>query len=205
MYRIIFLFPAVFLSVIFLSPSLALAQNNKVVPNKTSTTSLPSATTTIVNSSTSQTVIPPKKTFTTEPTLQRAAQIRLNNLAANLSNRMDSTVKRLQNVTDRLTSRLNKMSEAGQNVESARANLTVAQVKLDEAKKNLLTIDKEVLAFVGSATPRENWINLKNTYLTTRDAIVAAHTSILATIELAKTATTGTTATSTSATTTKDN
>ena len=107
-----------------------------------------------------------------------------------MSNRMESTVKRLQNVTDRLTSRLNKMEEQGKNVSAARAELAQAQLKLNEATQNLASIDKEVNAFVGSATPRENWQNLKNTYLNTRIAIIAAHQNILATINLTQNSTT---------------
>jgi GTP1/Obg family GTP-binding protein len=132
---------------------------------------------------------PTRRPFTAEPTLQRIAQTRLVNLAANMSNRMDSAVARLQNVTDRLNSRLTKMSSEGIDVTAATAELSLAQTKLDEAKRNLANIDTEVNAFVGSATPRENWQNLKNTYLGTRAAIVAAHQNILATINLAKNST----------------
>jgi hypothetical protein len=132
------------------------------------------------------TVTPTRRPFVAEPTLQNIAQTRLRNLAANMSNRMDSAVARLQNVTDRLQSRLSKMEGEGKDINAARSELALAQTKLDEAKRNLATIDTEVNAFVGSATPRENWNNLKNTYLTTGALIVAAHQSILATINLAQ-------------------
>ena len=135
------------------------------------------------------TVTTPRRPFIAEPTLQRVAQTRLTNLAANMSNRMDSAVARLQNVTDRLNSRLTKMEAEGKDISQARTELALAQSKLDEAKRSLATIDNEVNAFVGSATPRENWNNLKNTYLNTREVIVAAHQSILATINLAQTTT----------------
>ena len=132
------------------------------------------------------TVTTPRRPFIAEPTLQKVAQTRLLNLTANMSNRMDSAVARLQNVTDRLNSRLTKMEAAGKDVSAARTELGLAQSKLDEAKRSLATIDTEVNAFVGSATPRENWNNLKNTYLNTRTLIIAAHQSILATINLAQ-------------------
>lgn len=133
-------------------------------------------------------VTPTPRTFVTEPTLQKIAQNRLLNLAANMSNRMDSAVARLQNVIDRLTTRLDIMLAEGANVTPAMVELALAQNSLDEAKRNLENIDVEVNAFTGSATPRENWGNLKKTYLSTRDAIVTAHQSILATINLAQTA-----------------
>ncbi len=158
-----------------MSASFAYAQNTE-----------PKKATTVESTTTSPTITPAKRTFTTEPTLRRVAQTRLLNLAANMSNRLEGTVKRLQNVTNRLTSRLNKMEEQGKNVSAARAELAQAQLKLNEATQNLASIDKEVNAFVGSATPRENWQNLKNTYLTTRTAIIDAHQNILATINLAQ-------------------
>lgn len=132
-------------------------------------------------------VATPTRPLTTEPTLQKIAQNRLLNLAANMSNRMDSAVLRLQNVINRLTSRLDKMAGSGGEVTRAKTELALAQTKLDEAKRALASIDVEVNAFIGSATPRENWANLKKTYLSTRDAIVASHQSILATINLAET------------------
>lgn len=131
---------------------------------------------------------PAKRTFVTEPTLQKIAQTRLTNLAANMSNRMDGAVKRLQNVTDRLHSRLGKMEEEGKNISAAKTELETATRVLDEARGNLVTIDMEVNAFIGSATPRENWLNVKNTYGVTQEAIISAHTSILRAIELAKAA-----------------
>ncbi len=146
------------------------------------------ATTSSTTIAAETTVVPTKRPFVAEPTLQKVAQARLTNLAANMSNRMDATVKRLQNVTDRLTSRLNKMTEEGKNVDLARAELANTQTKLDEAKRNLITIDTEVNAFIGSATPRENWQNLKNTYVVTRTALILAHQSILTTITLATSA-----------------
>lgn len=144
------------------------------------------AQTTTSSSTPSTTVTTPRRPFTPEPTLPKIAQTRLTNLAANMSNRMDGVVSRLQNVSDRLSSRLGKMEAEGKNVTAARTELALAQSKLDEAKRNLSTIDTEVNAFIGSATPRENWQNLKNNYLNTRVLIIAAHQSILATINLAQ-------------------
>ena len=166
----------IFCTLIIMSASFVQAQNDVGANNTVE------ATTTTNNT-------PPKRTFTPEPTLRKVAQTRLLNLAANMSNRMEAAVTRLQNVTDRLTSRLNKMEEQGINVSDARAELVKAQTKLDEATQNLASIDTEVNAFVGSATPRENWQNLKNTYLDTRSAIISAHQNILATINLAKNST----------------
>jgi hypothetical protein len=174
MNRYTFFFTAIFCTLLLQIP-FAVAQTT----TSSTTVSAPETTT----------VTTPRRPFIAEPTLQRVAQTRLTNLAANMSNRMDSAVARLQNVTDRLNSRLTKMEAEGKDVSQARTELALTQSKLDEAKRSLATIDNEVNAFVGSATPRENWNNLKNTYLNTREVIVAAHQSILATINLAQTTT----------------
>lgn len=160
-----------------MSTSLVLAQNEVASGTQNASTTTIERTT------------PVKRTFVAEPTLRKVAQTRLLNLAANMSNRMESAVKRLQNVTDRLNSRLTKMENEGVDVSAARAELALAQEKLQEASQNLASIDAEVNAFVGSATPRENWQNLKNTYLNSRVAIIAAHQNILATINIAQNAT----------------
>ena len=162
------------------------------------------AQTTTPSSTPATTVTTPRRPFAPEPTLPKIAQTRLTNLAANMSNRMDGVVSRLQNVSDRLSSRLGKMEAEGKNVSAARTELAIAQGKLDEAKRNLSTIDTEVNAFIGSATPRENWQNLKNNYLNTRTIIIAAHQSILATINLAQNTTVAPATSTTTASTTNN-
>lgn len=174
------------MSVIYSPGLLALAQTD------TSSTSAPAENTVTTTT---------KRPFTTNPGLTKLAQTRLTNLSANMSNRMDSAVARLQNVISRLNSRLDKMSDAGLNINDARTELNLAQNKLDEAKVNLANIDTEVAAFIGSATPRETWVNLKNTYSATKTLIVASHQSILATLNLARNATATPTETETATTT----
>ncbi len=176
MNRTTFLTTSILCTLIIISASFASAQN-------TATNTIES------NASTTTSNTPPKRSFSAEPTLRKIAQTRLLNLTANMSNRMEGAVKRLQNVTDRLTSRLNKMEAEGKNMSAARAEIALAQLKLNEATQNLANIDMEVNGFVGSATPKENWQNLKNKYLITRIAIIAAHQNILATINLAQNAT----------------
>lgn len=148
------------------------------------------ATTTDSATITPRTVTPPvSRPRDTSPSLSKIAQTRLTNLAANMSNRMDAVASRLQNVNDRLNSRLNKMSEEGLDTNSARENLTAAQTKLNLAKTSLINIDSEVAAFTGSANPKENWASLKFTFLSIKDNLIASHKLILAAIESAKQAT----------------
>ena len=115
--------------------------------------------------------------------LQASAQTRITNLSANLSNRMDAAVNRMQNVIDRLTSRINKLNELGIDTSTALDSLDKAQQEIDQAKTILSTIDDDVANFVGSEDPRANWQKLKLTFTEIRDSIKASHQSLRATVE----------------------
>jgi len=115
--------------------------------------------------------------------LQASAQTRITNLSANLSNRMDAAVNRMQNVIDRLTSRINKLNELGIDTSTALDSLDKAQQEIDQAKTVLSTIDDDVANFVGSEDPRANWQKLKLTFTEIRDSIKASHQSLRATVE----------------------
>jgi hypothetical protein len=131
-------------------------------------------------------VTPAPKIATSEAVLSKTAQNRLTNLAANMSNRMDATASRLQNVVGRLNSRLQKMTDAGHDVSKARTSIGVAQTNLDRAKKNMSTIDLEVSAFIGSTHPRDYWNDLRFIYIDTKDALTAAHTEIITALTIAQ-------------------
>lgn len=121
--------------------------------------------------------------------LSAAAQARLTNLAANVSNRMDAYVRRITNVTDRLESRATKLEATGIDVTVARAKIAEARTELEKARFNLSTIDNAVAGFVGSENPRTYWQQVKNTYLATRDAIKGGHRATVETLLLLQTAT----------------
>jgi hypothetical protein len=133
--------------------------------------------------------------------LSAAAQTRLTNLAANVSNRMDAYVRRITNVTDRLESRAAKLEATGVDVSAARTKIADARTELEKARENLSTIDSAVAGFVGSENPRTYWQQVKTTYLAAREAIKGAHRATVETLLLLQTATaptpTGTTTQST--------
>ena len=118
--------------------------------------------------------------------LQASAQTRITNLSANLSNRMDAAVNRIQNVIDRLTSRISKLNGLGIDTNTAKDSLNKAQQEIDQAKTILSTIDDDVANFVGSEDPRANWQKLKLTFTEIRDSIKASHQSLRATVESLK-------------------
>ena len=183
------------------------------------TTSTSSVATSHASTTPAATTTP--NTPTTTPTkseavaLNTTAQTRIINLTANLSNREDATVRRLQNVSNRLVARLALIKAAGKDVHSAESHLADTASKLALAKSSLTTIDKAVTAFVGSSNPQESWVNLKTTYTTINATIRAAYEALKAAVTAAEAAsvstqssavtatTTATSTTTTTATTTK--
>jgi len=118
--------------------------------------------------------------------LQASAQTRITNLAANLSNRMDAAVNRIQNVIDRLTSRISKLNELGIDTSTAHDSLNKAQQEIDQARTILSTIDDEIANFIGSEDPRANWQKLKLTFTEIRNSIKMSHQSLRTTVESLK-------------------
>jgi chromosome segregation ATPase len=122
--------------------------------------------------------------------LTALAQGRLTNLSANVSNRFDAAVRRIENVIGRLESRLSKMEQEGKDVAAAKSKIADAKSAIAEAKAQLASIDTEVAIFVGSENPRERWKNLKAIYSGARDSIMAAHKATAETLLLLQGATT---------------
>jgi len=179
------------------------ATTSKIIPAHTSTTPATTTTPTVAATTT-----PAVKTPETPATpagvaaLSATAQTRITNLAANISNREDATVRRIQNVTTRLESRLATMKAAGKDVLTAESKVTDAKTNLGLAKSSLNTIDKAVATFVGSSNPKESWNNLKSIYITINTNIKAAYEALKDAVTAAETAGDAVAATPTTATTT---
>ena len=171
-------------------PMLVHAQNASTSLSTTSTTSAVT---------TSPAVTPPLTL--PQAALSPVAQTRIRNLTANVSNRQDAIVKRLDNVRARIESRLQVIAQSGTDVSAARAQLATATEHLNSAKTNLAGIDRGVETFIGSTAPQENWLNLKRTYADTTANIVAAHSALLSSINALDLSPTGTSTTPTSTST----
>ncbi len=118
--------------------------------------------------------------------LQANAQTRITNLAANLSNRFDAVTARLTNIADRLESRIIKLSDNGVDTTAASTELENARAAIDAAIEALSDIDALVNTAVSSENPREDWQNVKATYLTIRTHIIDARESLRSTVALLK-------------------
>lgn len=110
--------------------------------------------------------------------LQDRAQTRIINLAANTSNRHEAAIRRLENVANRLDSRITKLQAQGLDTSAGVAALAVARTELSRARTLLATIDADVVTFVSSENPQTNWGRVKNIYTDSRDAIKAAHSAL---------------------------
>ncbi len=139
---------------------------------------------------------------TSQSVLSTATEKRLTNLAANISNRLDGLGARLRQIAGRLEARINTQAEAGYNVDAPRASLANANELLSTAENDLKDIDNEVYRAFRSLTPKEDWRQVRATYIRARDNIRAAHTELKNTVTALKSAApTATIATSTASTT----
>ena len=120
--------------------------------------------------------------------LPERAQARITNLAANMSNRMDAVIGRLENVIGRLGSRIDKLEAQGVDTDEAETILGNASLELQNAKAILSGIDTNVAAMVGSETPREAWLRLRETFTSARDAIRLTHQGLRNTVAALKAA-----------------
>lgn len=120
--------------------------------------------------------------------LEVRAQERITNLAANMSNRMDAVIARIQNIIDRLETRIAKLKETGLDTAAAESSLASAQVSINAAASAIGNIDAEVAAAVGSEDARAGWVSVKESYSSIRNHIKQAHTELRATVAALKAA-----------------
>lgn len=123
--------------------------------------------------------------------LTKRIQERIINLAANISNRFDGLIARLDNIAGRLQKRIDKQKLEGYDVSAAETSLATARAELTAAKDEMRTIDTSVRQAIGSIDPRGEWRGVRAKFLTTRDHIKAAHAALRETITLLKTSTPG--------------
>jgi len=169
---IILIIPLILLGVVSVVPLFGVMAATTTVATSTSTTT-PTTTPAIIK--------PPVDT--TKVLLSPIAQTRITNLAANISNRLDATWRRLTNVHDRIKSRIDKIVLTGINTDLATTELQIATGHLETAKNGLGTIDSDVATFIGSSNPRTAFIRLKATYTTIYTELTLAHSSLRRTLD----------------------
>lgn len=114
--------------------------------------------------------------------LQARAQERILNLAANMSNRMEAAIARIENIGIRLENRISKLSTQGINTTEAEASLASAKLSIEAAKLSIAEIDELVTNTVKAEDARKDWIEVRKTFLTTRDHLRTAQTELQASV-----------------------
>lgn len=121
--------------------------------------------------------------------LSERLQQRVRNLAANVSNRMEAAIERLEHIADRLDARLEKQRASGTDTTDAAASLARARTELAAARVTLAEIDAQVARALTSLTPRAEWSQVRSTYTSARTSILNSHAALRESLILAKTST----------------
>lgn len=179
------------IAILSCATTVVLAEESAEITDSVEVTSSTTASSSAESAVSEELVVEPKPVpVQRKAALQIQGQKRITNLAANMSNRMEAAVSRMQNVVTRLKSRLAILESENVDTAAARAELTATETKITLASNILKTIDAAVAAFVASENPKEAWLPVRNTFGTTRDAILAAHTGLQTTLDLIKASTT---------------
>ncbi len=118
--------------------------------------------------------------------LQEKVQLRIKNLAANVSNRMEATISRLSSISNRIESRIIKLEAEGINVTEARKSLESAKLSLATAKAEISNIDEAVNSTIGSEDIKTNWKLVREKYLKIQSHLKTAHSEFKNTITILK-------------------
>ncbi|OIP77152.1 MAG: hypothetical protein AUK16_02435 [Parcubacteria group bacterium CG2_30_44_11] len=116
------------------------------------------------------------------------AQKRITNLAANISNRMDAAVARLNQIIDRLTARTTELEAKGVDTVEAEVHIADAKTAVDAAAALLADIDEEMASVTGSESPREKWTAVREIFLNVKAELVKARESLRAAVASLKAA-----------------
>ena len=108
-------------------------------------------------------------------TLSEAEQTRVTNLAANISNKMEATVKRLVNISLRMQAR-NAQSEAPEVViQEVDRQLRRINPLINEVEGITQAMDGRIDEMVHSENPAERWRNIRTLYLSGKNNLREAH------------------------------
>jgi uncharacterized protein involved in exopolysaccharide biosynthesis len=138
------------------------------------------ATTTASSTLTATTSVPaaepasvPLQTLS-QSSLSIETQVRIVNLAANISNRMDGVIKRFEQILIRLESRAAKMAALGYDTADTQFYIVEAQGALNDAKTRMSGIDTKVVAIAASEKPWEAWVLVRSDFTETKAHLIRA-------------------------------
>lgn len=163
------------------------------------------STSTIMSRDNSEQFVAVEPEEVTEQTkLSGAKQTRIINLCANISNRFDATVSRLENITKRLEARVQIMNTQGFQVGEASLQLLEVRTTLNQARLKLSTIDSSVISVANGDKPRALWLPVRKTFLETHQTITLVQEQLAITLRILKDSTVPKSPKEKSATTTEE-
>lgn len=121
-----------------------------------------------------------------QKTLTPAQQTRIINLCANISNRFDATLSRLENITQRLEARMQIMNTQGFQVGTASLQLLEVRTTLNQARLQLKNIDNAVISVTNGEKPQASWLPVRKTFLETYQTITLAEEQLVITLRILK-------------------
>lgn len=138
--------------------------------------------------------LPQNQHITAEQRIQlhERAQERILNLAANISNRMEAAITRIDTISLRLESRISKLETQGMDTTEARAALASAKLSLNAASLSIANIDELVTQTIRTDDVRKDWIEVRKAFLTTRDHLLTAQAELRTSVAALKQAPTRT-------------
>lgn len=125
---------------------------------------------------------PSSKTFTLSP----EKQLRITNLAANISNRLDAANNRHSQIVKRITSRTEKLKQQGFNTFKIEDFLEEIEQNLADTKESLKNIDNLVYEMTTSPDPKKEWPKIKTLYQNSVSKITKNQTDLKFILSLLK-------------------
>ena len=165
---------------------------------QTTTPAANEPTTTTETRSIPETTIVPTEQTGKPGTLTNIRQTRIINLAANISNRIDASIRRLTNIADRLESRMRKLDARGIDTTDAATHVAQARQTLARLTERMSSIDQAVYDSVTSQTPRDTWQQVKPIFQNAATDLPSAHAALRAAVAALQAAPARQTETSTS-------
>lgn len=117
-----------------------------------------------------------------EAELSIKSQQRVINLAANISNQIDASIRRYTNITNRLENRINKMKLEGYDTSVAEVEFATAKLLLEDVFIRMINVDADVYDAVTSEDPRTAWQSIRVMLLDVRAELKELHAALNATV-----------------------
>jgi len=156
----LFFFNVIVITIVSCIANIAFAQENEATSTASSVATTTVATTTevapIIKEETT-----PLRTRISERELPLQVQVRITNLVANISNRIEAAHERLSTITKRAESRSQKLALAEYDTSTVDGYLNETSVHLETVKMSMSNIDQQVKNAITSETPKEAWVTIR--------------------------------------------